>query len=314
MKYFCCDVFVLVAIFMSNSVFAEKQIEKPLPADPHFERGFRINGQKHGDPERLVDANGQVNPDAKPVWSVAQWHSKGSLDRCEAGENIVRIYDDFKSLTVDKENGSFNMTVMGGKEYADNLNADRKNPWVHLLLSQGNTMKTPLLHTLDKLIVDLEFELTEFESVLENPPKNHAAQFQLFLYLRGVDPNDTKRYNNFTWFGISMFDNRKDFTDDYVAQDFAMENGQFISTIGSKHTLKEKVEVGRRMKIKIDILPYAKTCLEKAHEKKFMKGTDFEHTLFDGMNIGWEVPGVFNCGMTVHRFVVTPIPSEGTIP
>lgn len=281
-----------------------------FPADPRFERGLRVNGTKHGDPARLIDSNGQIANKLKPVWTVAQWHCRGQLDRVEQQGDVLKLYDEGKSLTIDKKTGSFNMTVSGRKEYGDRIRKQPGDPWVHLLLSQGKELKTPLLHTLDKLIVELEFELTEFESVLESPLPIHAAQFQLFLYLRGVDPKDPKRYVNFTWFGISVFDNRSDFTDDYAAQDFAMENGQFIYTIGSKHTLKEKVEVGKPMKIQVDILPYVGKCLEKAHEKKFMLETDFEHALFEGMNIGWEIPGVFDCGMTVHRLAITPVPRE----
>ena len=305
-KKFCVILYVPF-LFLGFSVSAETELVDVLPADRFFEQGLRINGTKHGDPFRLVDTEGKTNADAKPIWSVAQWHSQGKLDKVSVDGETVKLFDDFKSLTIDRKTGSFNMTVWGGKEYAEGARADGKTPWIHLLLSQGSTMKTPMLHTLDRLVVELEFEMTQFHSVLESPSRFHAAQFQLFLYLRGVDREKPGKYKNFTWFGISVFDNRKDFTDDYAAQDFAMQNGQFIYTIGSKHTLKDKVEVGRRLKIEIDILPYVKKCLVAGHEKGFMLGTEYEDTLFDGMNIGWEVPGVFDCGITVHRFTVTPV-------
>ncbi len=277
----------------------------PLPVDYCFEKGFLIRGPKHDDPVRVVDAQGNPAPKGKPVWTVAPWHSKGSLDRRELKGDTVRIYDDFKSLSVNRKTGVFNMTVHGIREYADRPGAETFNPWVHLLLSQGDTLKTPMLHTLESLVVELEFELTEFRSAVKNPPDTQAAQFQLFLYLRGVDTENPNRYKNFTWFGISVFDNRKDFTDDYAARDFAMQNGQFIYTIGSKHTLRDKVEVGKRRRIKIDILPHVKKALEIGHARGFMEGTRYEDTLFDGMNIGWEIPGLFDAGMTVHRFSIT---------
>lgn len=281
-----------------------------MPGDPLFQRGFRLHGPREADAVRVLDANGKDDPNAKPLWSIAPWNSKGKLDRCERDENSVKFYDDYKSLRIDRKTGAFQMRLSGSEEYAGNLTREPKNPWVHLLLTQEAGLKTPMLHTLEKLVLELEFELLEFRSVLEYPPPHHAAQFQLFLYLRGMDREKPGSYKNFTWFGVSLFDCREDFTDDYAARDFAMPEGEFIYTIGSKHTLKEKVLPGRKLKIELDLLPHVKKALQSAHERGFMKGTQFEDTLFEGMNIGWEVPGNFDCGMNVHKFSLTPIPRK----
>jgi hypothetical protein len=89
-----------------------------------------------------------------------------------------------------------------------------------------------------------------------------------------------------------------------------MPNGKFIYTIGNKTYLTKKVEVGQRQKIQYDILPEVQKALDTAHQKGFIVHSTVQDMVFDGMNIGWEIPGVYDAGMTFHQLSVEVIKKE----
>jgi len=83
-----------------------------------------------------------------------------------------------------------------------------------------------------------------------------------------------------------------------------MPNGSFIYTLGSKSYLKEKVEVGKRQKVRYNILPEIQKAIDTAHQRGFISNSTREDMFFDGTNIGWEIPGVFDAGITFYKLSV----------
>lgn len=285
-------------------VFAEETAEKSreVLTDAKFSQGFVLTGATHAAPER-VETFGRK--DVTPAWRMPQWNSKGLLDRVQIDDDTVALTDDCKSVTLDRKSGAINLTVHASKEY-DAPRTSPSQPWVHLLLEQSPFAKPVKVSDAAAIWVEAEFELTENTAHGPQDPGVHAAQLSWFLYLKNVNA-ESKGFRDFVWFGLSMFDSRFEFVPDYAAQDFAMPNGSFIYTLGSRRYLDKPVEVGKRLTIRRDILDDIREAIETAHERGFITETTVDDVVLDGTNIGWEVPGVYDVGVTLHRLSVTVV-------
>ena len=279
---------------------AEKSRE--VLADLKFEQGFVLTGATHAAPLR-VETFGQQ--DVTPVWRMPQWHSQGLLDRVQVDDATVQLRDDYKSATLDRKTGAINLTVHASKEYAAPRTSPSE-PWVHLLLEQSPFRQPVPVTEAAAIWVEVEFELTENTAHGPQDPGLHAAQLSWFLYMKNTN-RQSKGFRDFLWFGVSMFDSRYDFVPDYAAQDFAMPNGSFIYTLGSKRYLDAPVEIGQRQTIRREILNDLREAIETAHKSGFITETTIDDVVLDGMNIGWEVPGTYDIGVTLHKLRVTVV-------
>lgn len=277
--------------------------EENVLADAGFARGLYVKGVKHEEPGRTVRFTppGVTDKDEKtpPAWEIAQWHSRGCLDKTEITPERVTLSDAYKSVTLDRHSGAVTLTAEASREY-EKPRVSAGEPWVHLLLEQGHFSQPVKCADVTAIIVEAELELMHLEAAGVQNPALHAAQFSWFLYLKNMEKDSPGRHD-FLWFGLSFFDSRHDFTPDYAAQDFAVPDGKFIYTVGSRHLLAEKIAKNRRFTICRDILPDIRRAVETAHEKGFIPYTAVEDLTLDGMNIGWEITGKMDAGMRIHR-------------
>jgi len=294
-------VFSISIVLCGTSLSAEEKSWEALP-DVKFSKGFVLTGATHEAPKR-VETFGQE--DVTPVWRVAQWHSKGLLDRVQIDEETIKLTDDYKSLTLNRKTGAVNLTVDTSKEYPEPRTSGSQ-PWVHLLLEQSPFPKPVQVSEAAAIWVEVEFELTENKAFGPQDPGLHAAQLSWFLYLKNTN-RQSHGFRDFVWFGVSMFDSRHDFIPDYASQDFAMPNGSFIYTLGSKRYLDKPVEVGKRQTIRVNILDNIREGIETAHKHSFITNTTIDDVVLDGTNIGWEIPGTYNVGVTLHKLSVTVV-------
>ena len=290
----------LLGTYISADDAAEKSRE--VLADGKFAQGFVLTGATHDAPVR-VETFGQV--DGTPVWRMPQWNSKGLLDRVQVDDATVHLADDYKSVTLDRKTGAINLTVHASKEYATPRTSPSQ-PWVHLLLEQSPFKQPVKVADAAAIWVEVEFELTENTAHGPQNPGLHAAQLSWFLYLKNTN-RQSKGFRDFLWFGVSMFDSRYDFVPDYAAQDFAMPNGSFIYTLGSKRYFDKPVEIGERRTIRRDILNDIREAIETAQKRNFITNTTIDDVVLDGTNIGWEVPGTYDVGVTLHKLSVTVV-------
>ncbi|MCL2348202.1 MAG: hypothetical protein FWC50_08060 [Planctomycetaceae bacterium] len=269
-------------------------------ADVKFADGFVLTGATHEAPKR-IETFGQN--DVTPAWQIAQWHSRGLLDRVQVDDKTVKMTDDDKSVTLDRKTGAINLTVHASKEY-DKPRTSPLQPWVHLLLEQSPFRKPVNVADAAAIWVEVEFELTENTAHGPQNPALHTAQVSWFFYLKNTN-EQSKGFRDFLWFGVSMFDSRYDFVPDYAAQDFAVPSGSFIYNLGSKRYFDEPVKIGKRQTIRRDILPDIRQAIDTAHERGFIVNTTLNDIVLDGTNIGWEVPGTYDAGITLHKLSVT---------
>lgn len=289
----------------SASFYVFLQAEDPsdktreVLSDLKFAQGFILTGATHQAPVR-IETFGQK--DVTPLWRMPQWNSKGLLDRVQVNDETVRLTDDYKSVTLDRKTGAINLTLSTLKEYPAPRTSSSQ-PWVHLLLEQSPFSKPIRVADAAAIWVEVEFELTENASHGVNDPSLHAAQLLWFLYMKNTN-EQSKGFRDFLWFGISMFDSRYDFVPDFAMQDFAMPHGSFIYSLGSKRFFDKPVVLGERRTIRHDILNDIREAIETAHKHGFITHTTLGDVVLDGMNIGWEVPGTYDVGATLHKMSV----------
>ena len=271
-------------------------------SDPAFAQGFVLTGATHSATQR-VETFGQK--EVTPLWRIPQWNSKGLLDRVQVTEDTVTMTDDYKSVTLDRKTGAINLTVDTSKEY-ETPRTSPSQPWVHLLLEQSPFPKPIKVADAAAIWVEVEFELTENVAYGPQDPSLHAAQLSWFLYMKNTN-QQSKGFRDFLWFGVSMFDSRHEFIPDYAALDFGMPNGSFIYTLGSRRYFDKPVAIGERLTIRRDILNDLREAIETAHQRNFITNTTIDDVVLDGTNIGWEVPGTYHVGATLHKLSVTVV-------
>jgi len=293
------------SILCSASLLAEEATKKTWEAltDLKFAKGFVVTGPLHASPLR-VETFGQQN--VTPEWRMPQWNSKGLLDRVQIDENTVTMTDDYKSVTLHRKTGAINLTTDTLKEY-DVPRTSGEQPWVHLLLEQSPFQKPIKVSKAAEIWAEVEFELTRYKEHGINDPHVHAAQLSWFLYMKNTNP-ESKGFHDFVWFGLSMFDSRHEFVPDYAAQDFnAQATGNFIRSLGTKRFFDKPIKVGERVTIRYNILDSIREAIEIAHQNGFIVNTTIDDVVLDGTNIGWEVPGTYDVGATLHKMSVTVV-------
>ena len=151
----------------------------------------------------------------------------------------------------------------------------------------------------------LDFEITECVRKMTNAeynPSLHTAQVSWYITL-----NSTKEgVTDYIWFGLPLFDARSDgkYLDGFRGIDKGTETGtgMLIYSVQNKNFLTSPVSVGKKVSLDFNILPSIKEALIYAQTNY-----DFltDHTVDDfsvgSMNLGWEVPGTFNCGMKITK-------------
>jgi hypothetical protein len=291
-------------VLCSALLLAEETAKKTreVLTDTKFAKGFALTGATHAAPMR-VETFGQK--DVTPEWRMPQWTSKGLLDRVQVDEDTVRLTDDYKSVTLNRKTGAINLSLDTSKEY-DPPRTSTSQPWVHLLLEQPRFQKPIKVSETAEIWAEVEFELTKNKEHGTNDPNIHAAQLSWFLYLKNTDP-ESKGFHDFVWFGLSMFDSRHDFVPDYAMQDFAQPNGSFIRSLGTKRFFDEPLKVGERRTIRFNIREEIREAIALAHKNGFIVNTTFDDVVLDGTNIGWEVPGTYDVGATLHKISVTVV-------
>lgn len=199
------------------------------------------------------------------------------------------------------------LEVFASKEYP----VPRKpgEDWVHLLLEQNFT-KLILLKTIQSIEYKIKAKLLFCNNRMgeEYRPDLHTAQITLFLTVQNR-VKDSPQYGDFFWFGLPLYDFRYEKIAEYGAQDLGKEDAskKFISTVASDELFHGSIHSMDWITIDKNILPLIKRSFETAQSRGYMKDSRWEDLCISSMNLGWEVPGTFDCGIIFEcpSFMVT---------
>lgn len=278
--------------------------------DIGFKSGFTVsstvNGSGVSDIGKLRIAEG-----TSPVWSLAQWGSRydimNNAEILPVSENGAHS---FFSIPVDGtpakrvvvyDSGAVSLELNASLEYDSPRTAFQT--WPHLLLAQNwNGLLLDVSRASDiRLIMD--FSLDKFVDCMngEENPSLHAAQFVWYVTLQNRNTNSAG-YGEYLWFGLNLYDNRKDFPAFYAA----LDNGTsaFIYQPDAHKIRSEAVEIGKIISIDFPLLDYAKSAFELARERNFMKNTQWSDIRIGSMNTGFEIPGTYDIAVTIYNMSI----------
>ncbi len=268
---------------------------KLLLKDPYFKKGMlysRLDAAiKKG---RLSYSTGS------PSWLYSQEMSRYDISKgaYSSPEEGVHIYEDqSKYLLLNTNNGFFRMGIKGSMEYDAPRTSDQR--FMGALLTPTVADKV-FVKDMEHLYVTLDFVLDEVTCCMTDEEFNsglHTAQWNFYVFVQ-----DNK---SSSWFyvGLPLYDYRGTGGSEYIAGDPGT-GGTLIYIPTAKAAYGENVtaEVGVRFTKTVDLIPLIERGFARGQAKDFLAGRDLDNFFISGCNLGWEIPGTFDCMASVYEF------------
>jgi len=250
------------------------------------------------------------NADSEPIWDLAQWSSKFPLAERppeKLPNGTLRYENEAKAVTLGApatEDADLVLAIKGNTEYG-NRARKQGEPWVHLLVQQ-DIADPPALDQIASLRLRISARLCS-SKLIKTPdysPQIHAAQFQLFFTVQNRN-RQSPGFGQYLWFGVPVYDDRQRIPKGHTAQDTG-GTSMFIFTPGGETFTSDSAHDGKWITIEKDLAPLIRPGLETAWKAGFLKASQ---TLADyrigSINMGWEVPGIFDVAMQVRDLSLT---------
>lgn len=278
--------------------------ERQLIHDPHFRSGFHLVEPKPG--RRVVYGElAGAGPDVKPAWDLDQWSSRFPLSAgvpASPKSGVRRWANAGKAVTcgaAGTEEADLSLAVNAITEY-DRRARNSGEPWVHLLVEQ-NFVDPPSLAELSSARLHLAAKLnrSDFRRTDDYSPGLHAAQFQMFLMVQNRN-RASSGLGKLVWFGIPLYDDRSRFPKEHKAQDFG-GTAMFIFTPGGEVFADRSAHDREWITVDRELRPLLLEALQTAWQRGFLRESrELADYRITGMNLGWEVPGLFDVEMQVR--------------
>ena len=302
--------------FESPSESREDTMEE-LISDPNFQTGFDLmttsteNGRTVA---RYLDYGGEAKNVSSHPWKMAQWwtpfdFASAPMRKTEEGayvyENVSRY------LEVDPSKGQMTMRLNSYKEYMEKFGHSRVGTenWSHFLIEQ-DFASAPKLSELKHVYVHLKFKITPNVD-LDPGQAVPCSQITWYFTITDVRNGDSgyqsgNNDNDFFWFGLPLFDSRFPFVNEYhhVDSGFVGATNRLIYSMGSDTYFDTPVQVGEERVLELDILPYIKRAYLYGYDNGAMPNSSWGDLVLNYMNLGWELPGSFDSGVTISELSV----------
>ncbi len=239
-------------------------------------------------------------------WRLAQWGTqfdlKDGLERdLPGGTRILR--NSGKRVTVlpgGLAGEGIKLQVSGGDEFNGALRKEGE-VWPHLLLEQ----KIPRdfqIASLSSLDFKLSFKVDHCTnaSVEALDPSLHTAQATAYWTIHNRN-KESKDFGEMIWFGVPLFDARHEIPQGHQAVDAgsAYASGKFINTVEGSRFYDCPTGDGQWHDIACDLKPMVEEALTAAQAQGHLANTRFADLYASSFNIGWEVPGPYDCAITL---------------
>jgi len=279
---------------------AQSVSEREVICDAHFQRGFILWKPESGRHVKYGELKG-LERAAAPVWGLDQWNSKFPLSENGKSVNGMLIYSNAAKSVVLGETSDLVLAANAGAEYGTRARQSPSEPWVHLLVEQE--FEPPAyLKDLSRAKFHVETRLLRSQLVQEKDytPDLHAAQFTIYFTVQNRDRHSAG-FGDLVWFGVPIYDNRSRFPKAFKEQDFG-GTAKFIFTPDGREFTTASAQDGGWVVIDKDLLPMMLEALNTAWSRGFVKGSkDPADYAIGGMNMGWELPGIFDVSMQVRN-------------
>jgi hypothetical protein len=289
-----------------------------LVSDPGFRQGFYVKDRTGNEQIlRWKDAAGQ-GQNQTPVWRTAQHDSRSCFADtafCKFRKGGLTFRDDFQTLIVHPEDGDADI-ILGMNAMKEYGGVWRKpgDPWPHVYVQQdicqpGSRMWTtaPTIADLERLDLNVSVRLL-YDHQNRGPqfnPDVHAAQFQFFLTVQNLNTK-SKGFSDYYWFGVSLYDNRREVTTLFAAQDKSQPRKKgtekFIYDVGLAPFTSEVVGKGNWVAVRGDLLPHIRAGLDECWKQGFLPDSKaLRDYRIGGIFLGWEIPGLNDAAVAVKN-------------
>lgn len=295
-----------------------------LYQDCNFKDGFRVTKCFYGNGESPYhDKTLRLYSGLKsPTWTIAQWSSqydimeKGGYTITSSDYGLVNTItskgqgtgDGFipaKKLTLDSKTGGVYLECNTSIEYKNPRNGD--DPWVHLLLSQDFDNNMVNVSGLESLVLEADYEIDYCENHTGSAydTNKHAAQLVWYITIQNRNTS-SPGYGKYIWFGIPLWDNRSagKACDMYRAHDAGTDTLIYSLASADVFVNKKIPNIGVRTTAKVDIIDIVRDVYNYSQANGYLSNTEFEDLYIGGTNFGYEIPGTFNIGSTIHAINV----------
>lgn len=304
-----------LATCLALSLVAHAQDQKVAPPagkhidllrDTRFQNGFEINAPKAG---KHV-AMGVVQPPAatdKPAWRLCQWNSKYDLSTAKPeilNNQTIRMGNEAKSVTLSSCNSSNDLILAldSRPEYNGKVRT-KGQAWPHLLVEQ-TVQPIVLFKDVSRISFTIEARLLTNACVkLEGYTRNlHTAQFPMTFIVQNRN-KQSKGFGDFIWFCVTLYDERKPFSDLYAAQDTADPSAKMIYTPPSKTFSQQTLHDGNWGTFShTNLCPLFTEAFALARKRGYLKESpDMGDFTISSVNIGWEVTGINNVAIQIRN-------------
>jgi hypothetical protein len=274
--------------------------------DRGFAGGFNLSAPHSGDKPVELGVILQGDRNASCEWRLAQWGTQFNL-KGTAGKTLpdgTRILrNGGKSIKIYPGGIGGEGIILGLNGGAEFGGLPRKEGqfWPHLLVEQQFPRDFKLADSAT-LPFTLDFRIDLCKNATESrlDPALHSAQVTAYWTLHNRNTSSPD-FGEMIWFGVPLFDARHEVPPGHQDLDTAVENGKFICTVEGSRFFEGPTGDGQWHKIACDLVPLVKEALAATQAKGFMTKTRFEELYATSFNLGWEVPGPYDCEITLKN-------------
>lgn len=249
-----------------------------------------------------------------PEWRLAQWGTQFDLTGAPSravpgGTRIVQNSGKKVTLLPGGLGGEgVTLEVFGSAEFSAGLRKEGE-AWPHLLLEQ-RIPKDFRLARLASLGFRLSFRLERcVPATLSGlDPSLHTAQATAYWTIHNRN-RESADFDDMIWFGVPLFDVRHDIPEGHQAMDAGAPNasGKFICTLAGDRFYEGPTGDGQWHELSCDLIPLVQEALASAQEQGHLKATRFDDLDATSFNIGWEVPGPYDCAITLKGLALEAV-------
>jgi len=254
----------------------------------------------------------------RPVWRVAQHHSRSSVTETafqtiQDGRFTFRDEWQWLSFNPVGQDADIILGVNAYKEFEGRFRP-KGDPWPHLFLSQrmgspGDRTGKDGLRLAD--LAGLEFGLSlrllhdRRHAGADHDPRIHAAQFVFFLTVRNAN-EQSPGHGDYYWFGVMLYDDRYPLTSLRAQRDGGSPRKRgtekLIYDIGLAPFTDAVVASGDWMEVDGELLPHVIAGLEEAWRRGYLTGSrDLQDYAVGGLFLGWEITGLNDAAMALKN-------------
>ena len=300
------SAFSLFALVLAAGLSAAAE-PVSLFRDLPLAHGFRLSAVRSS--MRPVEVGTVLSNDsgAKPQWRLAQWGTRFSLEGAgpEYTSAGVRVLANkgktVKVLPGGLAGGGVLLAVHGGAEYGGHLR-QYGEPWPHLLIEQAFPGGLRL-RDYERIRFRLQFRIEKAAPAVEKPlnPRLHTGHINAFWTIHNVNP-DSADYRNMIWFGLPLFDARHDIPRGHQALDIGKKDasGKFICTLKGARFYDAPTGGGHWQTLAVDWLPLVRDALAASQAHGHLTNSRFVDLAATSFNVGWEVPGPYDCAVRLR--------------